>query len=633
MSDVFISYKAEDRRRVQPLVHALQTDGLSVWWDEHIGAGDAWRETIERELDQAKCVLVIWSKRSVGSDGKFVREEASRAQRRGVYVPVLIDAVDPPLGFGESQATSLRGWHGSASDGHYQAVLSAVRRNVGGKRRASRSVVPHRGVDRRTVIAGGTVAALAVGGIGAWALLKPGSAAAASDSVAVLPFENLSGNPAEAYFSDGIAEEIRSALARIGGLTVIGRTSSEAVRNDDTPTAAKKLGVGNILTGSVRQSQSTIRITAELVDGRTGADRWSQDYDRSPGDSIEIQTDIAENVAQALIARLGSAARAAIMAGGTANAAAQNLYLQAQQVAYGSGGAGVLQAIALLDRAIALDPRYAAAVAFKAMALNAYASVFSNGVPELLAYRSRALDAAKSALEIAPDYGGAHHAMAFIDQVVLNLPSAVAEYGRALELAPSDAPTLSDYSHVVSRLGRFSDALQLSDKAIAVDPLSPRTYNERMAVLVGGRRYADALRFAEELQRTSPKLYTFPELTGLTLVLLGRFSEAQHYFDLTPADSYQRIVFECALLKRTGRAAQVPAKIDRLRQLYGDAASYQYAEIYAQLGDKDRAFAAFDRAWEIRDSGLLNLKVDVLLDPLRTDPRLAALINKVGFPA
>ena len=131
MADVFISYKAEDRRRVKPLVEALQADGLSVWWDEQIGAGDAWRDTIEQQLDGARCVVVIWSKRSVGADGKFVREEASRAQRRGLYVPVLIDPVDPPLGFGESQATSLRGWHGDPSDAHYQAVLSAVRRHVG----------------------------------------------------------------------------------------------------------------------------------------------------------------------------------------------------------------------------------------------------------------------------------------------------------------------------------------------------------------------------------------------------------------------------------------------------------------------------------------------------------------------
>ena len=108
-ADVFISYKAEDRRRIQPLVQALQADGYSVWWDQHIGTGDEWRETIERQLDVAKCVIVAWSKHSVGPEGDFVRDEASRAQRRHLYVPILIDEVEPPLGFGERQAMSLRG--------------------------------------------------------------------------------------------------------------------------------------------------------------------------------------------------------------------------------------------------------------------------------------------------------------------------------------------------------------------------------------------------------------------------------------------------------------------------------------------------------------------------------------------
>src|SRR5689334_17514305 len=328
MSDVFVSYKAEDRRRVQPLVQALQAEGLSVWWDEHIGVGDAWRETIERQLNEAKTVVVVWSKRSVGPDGGFVREEATRAQKRGVYVPILIDAVMPPLGFGESQATSLKSWHGNRSDPHYQAFLEAIRRICGVD--CAPAAAQSRGpiVTRRTAIAGGAAATVAIAGAGGWALLRNGGAGSSSDSIAVLPFQNLSGDPAQAYFSSGIAEEIRSALSRIAGLKVAGSTSSEAVRDDDAKTVATKLAVSNILTGSVRQSASLIRITAELIDGSTGLDKWSQSYDRSPGDAIKIQTDIAANVASALSAALGQAARTAISIGGTTNAAAHDLYLK-----------------------------------------------------------------------------------------------------------------------------------------------------------------------------------------------------------------------------------------------------------------------------------------------------------------
>ena len=218
MSDVFVSYKAEDRRRIQPLVQALQADGLSVWWDEHIGAGDAWRETIERQLDEARTVVVVWSKRSVGSDGSFVREEASRAQRRGVYVPVLIDPVSPPLGFGESQATSLKAWHGDRSDPHYCAVLAAIQR-ISGVEPVAQDHAHRRSplVSRRTAIVGGAAATVAVAGVGVWTFLRNGIGGASSDSIAVMPFENLSGDPAQAYFSSGIAEEIsKRALADCG---------------------------------------------------------------------------------------------------------------------------------------------------------------------------------------------------------------------------------------------------------------------------------------------------------------------------------------------------------------------------------------------------------------------------------
>ena len=107
MVDVFVSYKAEDRRRVVPLVQALEADGLTVWWDAHIGGGVDWRDSIEEHLDAARCVVVVWSKRSVGREGRFVRDEASRAQRHRTYLPVRIDKVEPPLGFAETQAISL----------------------------------------------------------------------------------------------------------------------------------------------------------------------------------------------------------------------------------------------------------------------------------------------------------------------------------------------------------------------------------------------------------------------------------------------------------------------------------------------------------------------------------------------
>ena len=183
MADVFVSYKAEDRSRVAPLVQALEQDGFSVWWDAHIGGGDRWRETILKNLESAPCVIVVWSKRSTGPDGEFVRDEATRAKRRNAYLPVRIDKVDPPLGFGETQALSLHGWKGDPADDRYRAVVDAVRHRVGHDARPAHQERP-KGVSRRTAIVRATgVAALAAAGTGAWWSSK-GRAAGTSIAVA-----------------------------------------------------------------------------------------------------------------------------------------------------------------------------------------------------------------------------------------------------------------------------------------------------------------------------------------------------------------------------------------------------------------------------------------------------------------
>ncbi|HEV8407580.1 MAG TPA: TIR domain-containing protein [Sphingomicrobium sp.] len=633
MADVFVSYKAEDRRRIKPLVEALQADGYSVWWDEQIGGGATWRHEIESELNSAKCVIVVWSKRSVGPEGTFVQDEATRAQQRHVYVPVTIEKVHLPLGFGETQALSLTGWRGSRSDPHYRSVLAAVRRNVGdeGASRPPPRSAPR--IDRRTVIAGGAVATVAVAGVGAWALLKSSAAGASSRSIAVLPFANLSGDPAQAYFSDGVAEEIRSSLSRIAGLKVVGRTSSEAVRNDDAETAAKKLDVANILTGSVRQSPSTIRITAELIDGHNGLDRWSQDYDRSPGDAIKIQTDIAENVATSLSAALGSVARSVVSVGGTQNADAQRLFIQAGEMQNRSDSKEDLQkGLQLLDSALALDPRYADAYAFKSILLSVYGNSYANA-QQLPANRAESFELAKTALEIAPNLPRGHRALSFVYINRLQIGPSYVELKRARELAPGDADNVAAIGDAVTGLGDFDGATSLADQAIALDPLNHRPYSVRLSALFRGRRYQEAISYARQVAQKFPNNQSDQMTLGDCLLLLGRFQEAQVHYNAEPPDFWRRLTGEAILHIRSGDKSGAEQKLGRLRQAFGDAASTQFAEIYAQMGDKDRAFAALNRAYEIKDAGLTALKVDAFLDPLRSDPRFTALLQRMNFPA
>jgi len=629
MSDVFISYKAEDRRRIRALVQCLQADGYSVWWDEHIGAGDTWRETIERELNDARCVIVIWSKRSIGSDGGFVREEASRAQRRGVYVPVLIDPVEPPLGFGEKQATSLRGWKGDCADARYQAVLAGVRRIAGAGSTSQPDQAPGRlSGNRRSILVGGGAVAVTAVGVGGWRLLKQ-SPASASPSIAVLPFANLSGDPNQSYFSDGVAEEIRSALTRLGGLTVIGSSSSEAVRHDDAQTAAKKLGVSNILSGSVRESPSTIRITAELIDGRSGVAKWSQDYDRSPGDAIKIQTDIAANVANSLRIALGSAARAALTVGGTQNVEAQKLVIEARHVDTFTRE-GLEHALDLLNRAIALDPNYAEAYARKARILMLMAQRFPRGAANAAAVFGEAERFANHALELAPRFPIAHVAMANIQNSLLRFEAEQREFRQALALAPDDPEVLS-YGVFASN-GDALKRLSFADKVVALDPLDGRSYSLRAYALYVARRYSDALAEENQIMREWPDKVV-PLLVAQILMSLGRDREASQWLARADPESPIRLAIEGMLLARAGDIAGALATKARLQQLYSDAAYVHLATIDAQLGRKDDALADLDRAWQLKESGLTGIRSSPWLDPVRNDPRFAALVKKMAFPS
>ncbi|MEO7365603.1 MAG: TIR domain-containing protein [Sphingomicrobium sp.] len=631
MSDVFVSYKAEDRRRVRSLVEALEADGYSVWWDEQIGGGAAWRQAIEVELNAAKCVIVAWSKRSVGAEGTFVQDEAARAQHRHVYVPVTIDKVQVPLGFGEMQALPLTGWKGDRSEPRYQAVLAAIRR-VGGEASATAPrQLPQTAVSRRTMVAGGAVAAAAVAGSGAWYFLKPSSGA--SDSIAVLPFENLSRDPDQAYFSDGIAEELRGALASLAGLKVVGRTSSEAVKSDDAETAARKLNVANILIGSVRQSSSTIRVAAQLIDGSNGLEHWSQSYDRVPGDAIKIQTDIAESVARALSITIGTAARRAITVGGTQNPAAQKLFFQAMEAARRNDKQALQQGISFVDEAIKLDPNYADAYAHKALFTNWYAGTYATDVPELVRMRADAAETGKVALRLAPGLASGHRALAEIHRSLLHLGPAIREYRRALALAPGDSGTLADLAFVIGVSGNSAEAVRLSDQAIDLDPLNISSYYTRFFALVMSRRFEEAVSFSQGLERTKPYLFDWPAGVAYALIVQNKLAEAEAYQQKAPADNYNRLVNEAVIFSRTGKRDGIPAIVAKLHQFYGDAASYQYGQLYAQLGDKERAFAALDRAWQIRDSGLLKIKVDPYMAPLRADPRYKTLLEKLNFPA
>lgn len=632
-TDVFISYKAEDRSRLVPLVAALEAEGFTVWWDTHIGGGAHWREDIQEHLDAAKCVIVAWTKRSIGHEGDFVRDEAAHAKRRGIYLPVRFDAVELPLGFREVQAISLKGWHGDRSDARYRALADAVRERVTGEHASHHPVhSDHPRITRRGAIAVGIgVGAIAVAGAGGWLLFRPGAADA--KRIAVMPFANLSGDPAQAYFSDGIAEELRGALSRIG-LEVIGRTSSDAVKELDAKQAAAKLGVANILTGSVRRSPQTIRIGAQLIGGDDGVERWAQSYDRAPGDTIKIQTDIATSVAEALSVALGMAARAALTLGGTSDAMAQDLLLKADELRRkGDSEEAVKARLGLLDAAIARDPDYADAYVEKSSALTIIATTYPASPADGAMNLAQAEQAARKAIAIAPRLGGGYAMLGAIANGRLEFGEALAMIRRALAESPNSTRVLKTTANALVYLGDADEALAHLTHGLSLDPLDPTFHVVRALAHYYSRRYKQAIDDARQALSVAPERQTPHSIIGDSLQELGKFAEAQAAYRKMPADDVFRIVGEAIMAARTGDKAGAATRIAQVQQSYGDAASYQYGQIHAQLGEADRAFAALDKAFEVKDPGLQNLKKDPWMDPIRRDPRFAVLLKKLNFPS
>ncbi|MEO7750975.1 MAG: TIR domain-containing protein, partial [Sphingomicrobium sp.] len=621
--------KAEDRARLKPLVAALQAEGFDVWWDAHIGGGTDWREEIQQHLDAARCVIVAWSERSVGSEGHFVRDEATRAKRRGSYVPICLDDVESPLGFGEVQALSLVGWKGKRTDPRFIALVNAVNAHLTRDAPVVRQVaVADPKISRRTVMAGG-VGALAVAGAGGWALLKPG-AAAASTRIAVMSFSNMSGDPGQAYFSDGIAEELRGALSRVG-MQVIGKASCDAVKDLEIPAAAAKLGVANILTGSVRRSPETIRVAAQLVGGKDGVEKWAQNYDRAPGDTIKIQTDIATQVAGALSIALGAAKSAALTLGGTTDPVAEDMILQSWRTLDRADSFDAFRrALALAEAAITRDPGYAGAFLAKSSVHRNWADA-ARTFREATEQRAQAYAAARNAIAIAPTWGRAYSVLSEVEMARLDFASALRATEHAIALSPDEPFVVVITASIVGNVQNVEAGLRLADRAIALDPLRAAGYSSKAFLLTFARKYREAIETGRKALSLRPEEISNHAQIGDAFLLFGQPARAKAEYESTNEGAI-RASRLAILAARTGDRSGAMKLLAEMKRAYGAGTSYQHAEIHAQLGDLENAFAELDAAVRWGDGGLVYLKFDPFLDPIRRDPRYAALLTRLKFP-
>lgn len=623
---LFISYARADRARVAPLARALETAGHTVWWDTLIDGGTAFARTIETELDRADAVIVVWTRSSIESD--WVRDEAGRGRDRRRLVPVTIGGVDPPLGFRQYHAIDLSRWDGRVEGAEFHALergIHAVRGIAPPEpRRAGRLHVP-----RRTMLmAGGGAAVLAAaGGLALW---RPWRGATPDNTVAVMPFKNLGGDPAQDYFSDGLAEEIRGTLAHNPALQIAAPTSTRALRDhgDDVRAIADQLGVAHVLLGSVRKAGDVVRVVASLVSAANGFTAWSQTFDRKLTDIFAVQSEIANTVARALSASVAAKSTAL---GGTDNIAAYDAFLQGRALFDSDGGEqSDRAALAKLDRAVAADPHYALAHALRSRVLAALASQYGRG-NALRAQYDAAIAAARTAVALAPQLAAGHAALGFATfNGLLDARGARDAYDRAAQYGAGDADILVLVAFFRSKTGHPDDALTAIHRAQTLDPLNPRTWRAEGSILLAARHFAPAIVPLEKALGMNPGLSTAHSMIGTAHFALGDFSAAQAAFKAEPADSLRQAGLAiCAF--QTGDKAGAQRLLDRLTAENGDGAAYQQAQVLARMGRGNDAIDALLRGLAASDGGLTGLLGDVMLDPLRDDARFNRLLADIGF--
>lgn len=432
VAKVFLSYAREDVDAARQLAECLSAERHEVWWDRHLHGGSRFVSEIDRELKQAEAVVVLWSATSTQS--AWVQDEAAEGRDTGRLVPVSLGSAKPPLGFRQFQTIDLGEWNGSGPLKCADQLLEAVARTCGADSRQEEPGLPQ-------------------------------SADPPDISICVLPFVNMSGEPEQEYFSDGISEDIITDLSNVSALSVVARNTSFTFKGEalDVKEVAQKLGVSHVLEGSVRKAGNRVRITAQLIDGGKGDHVWAKRYDRDLTDIFAIQDEISKSIVDALKVTLLPAEKKAIEARTTSDVEAYNQYLMARQQ-WISGTVGNPRReesiIRLCEEATHLDADYA--VAWALMAIAQLELRFTYGRDE------NALPAAERALEINPALAEAHCIKARYLEEGGNREQAERQIRTALRLDPDSWEVNREVARMLYRQGRSAEAIPYFAKAVSL---------------------------------------------------------------------------------------------------------------------------------------------------------------------
>jgi adenylate cyclase len=567
MSHIFVSYARSDEDIAAQIADQLREAGYEVWRDDELPAHRSYAEVIEERIKGASAVVVLWSAEAAKS--QWVRAEADTARSALTLVQATIDGTIPPMPFNQIQCADLKAWDGQRTSPGWRKLLASVTALAGP---AAAEHEEHRPCSREV-------------------------------SVCVLPFQNMSGDPEQEYFSDGISEDITTDLSNVSALEVIARNTAFTFKGQSVNVCevAKKLDVTHVLEGSVRKVGNQVRITAQLIDGRTGGHVWADRYDRDLTDIFTIQDEISKAIVRALKLRLLPEEKKAIEKRGTNNPEAYNLYLLARQY-WVTGNHGDIRreerVMRICSRAVELDPYYAQAWALLALAQSSLRYGFGLEVDDGYA-------AAHTALAVDPNIAEAHLPMFRRLQQKRQFEPAAVEMETAIRLGPESW-------EVNKEAGRF----YLSQRDI---PSATRHY-EKAAELMETDFHAWAM--------LSSCYLAAGERAKLRETAKMMVSEAQRAVQQDPSNGAALGILAggYALL---GEQAKTREWIDRALLVDPDNLNmrYNFACVLAGMGDKEEALKMLQST--IARAGEYQVRVadaDTDLDCLRDDPRFRTLL-------
>jgi len=450
------------------------------------------------------------------------------------------------------------------------------------------------------------------------------TSAKAMDSLAVLPFVNTSGDPNTEYLSDGISESLINNLSQLRGLRVTARNTAFRYKGKDTDLqkVGRDLGVSALVTGRILQRGDTLIVQAELVETEKGSQLWGQQYNRKLSDVLALQEDISQQISENLRLRLTGEEKQQLSRHYTENPEAYQFYLKGHYYLLKAGDGATLKARALFQKAIDKDPSFALAYA-------ELAGTYIYGPDTNNVSKARAL--ATKALELDDQLAEAHLAIAWVYAWYdWDWGAAGKQFARAVTLNPSSALAHGEYGNYLVMVGRTDEAVAENKKAVELDPVSPIYATLLMEQLYMSRRYDEVIEQARQVIAMEPNSGGVHFWLGQAYAGKGMFRDALVEFQKSPqARDLQAYVL--ARLGERGQALRILEEELTLPSPQAQTSPTTIAIIYVGLDDKEKAFGSLAKAYDSRDFLLTSVKVDPIWDPLRSDPRFADLLRRMGL--